>query len=66
MSSLNDINRTKYILFSAIETNDLLTDNAPLIFTYGKDHEKHWALVILFTLLQLPVFATIHGEVYQQ
>ena len=65
MSSLNGINRTKYIIVSTIETNELLMDNGPLIFTYGKYPERHWAPVIPFTLLRLPGFATIHGGVYQ-
>lgn len=65
MSSLSDINRITYILSSTIETNYLLMDNVSLIFTYGKYPERHWAPVIPFALLRLPVFATIHSGVYQ-
>jgi len=41
MSSLNYINRTKYMLVSTSETNDLLMGNVLLIFMYGKYPERH-------------------------
>lgn len=65
MSSLNNVNRTKYITFSTIETDYLLMNNSLLIFTSRKYTEMHSAPVIPFTFLRLSGFATIHVRVYQ-